>query len=149
MESSEYTPTEYSPATARPKGPIHPGSGRARKLTAPLGGAALLAAKFGAKMKALLILLPLSAALMIWFGVAKIRLRDKLGARAALLGWMEIVMVILFAGLLTWFLYSRTVAPQQDKKVQVVVASRDLPLGTLLRRQDLRMAPHLEREIHA
>ena len=42
----------------------------------------------------------------------------------------------LSAGLLTWFLYTRTVAPQQDKKVQVVVASRDLPLGTLLRKQD-------------
>src|SRR6266436_4463634 len=29
----------------------------------------------------------------------------------------------LSAGLLTWFLYTKTVAPQQDKKVQVVVAA--------------------------
>jgi Zn-dependent protease len=52
------------PAPAGPvpgEGPIHPGSGRRidwRKLTAPLGGAALLLAKFGAKLKALLVLLP-------------------------------------------------------------------------------------------
>jgi len=45
-----------------PDGPIHPGSGRKRfewrRIFAPLGGLALLAAKFGAKLKALLILLP-------------------------------------------------------------------------------------------
>ncbi|MGH2979213.1 MAG: site-2 protease family protein [Solirubrobacterales bacterium] len=44
-----------------PDGPIHPGSGRGfgwRKLLAPLGAAALLAVKFGAKLKALLLLLP-------------------------------------------------------------------------------------------
>jgi Zn-dependent protease len=45
-----------------PEGPIHPGSGRKRfewrKLFAPLGGVALLAAKFAAKLKVLLLLLP-------------------------------------------------------------------------------------------
>jgi Zn-dependent protease len=44
-----------------PDGPIHPGSGRGidwRKLLAPLGALALLAVKFGAKLKALLLLLP-------------------------------------------------------------------------------------------
>jgi Zn-dependent protease len=44
-----------------PDGPIHPGSGRGidwRKLFAPLGALALLAVKFGAKLKALLLLLP-------------------------------------------------------------------------------------------
>src|SRR5688572_17130785 len=44
-----------------PDGPIHPGSGRGfgwRKLFAPLGAAALLLVKFGAKLKALLLLLP-------------------------------------------------------------------------------------------
>ena len=44
-----------------PEGPIHPGSGRGidwRKLFAPLGALALLALKFGAKLKALLLLLP-------------------------------------------------------------------------------------------
>src|SRR6185503_2806579 len=53
----------------------------------------------------------------------------------------------LSAGLLTWFLYARTVAPQIDRKVQVVVASRDLPLGTLLRNGDLRMVSSLERDV--
>jgi Zn-dependent protease len=52
------------PAPAGPvpgEGPIHPGSGRRidwKKLTAPLGAAALLLFKFGAKLKALLLLLP-------------------------------------------------------------------------------------------
>jgi Zn-dependent protease len=44
-----------------PDGPIHPGSGRGfgwRKLFAPLAAAALLAVKFAAKLKALLLLLP-------------------------------------------------------------------------------------------
>ena len=44
-----------------PDGPIHPGSGRGfdwRKLLAPLGALALLVVKFGAKLKALLLLLP-------------------------------------------------------------------------------------------
>src|SRR5262245_61935854 len=51
------------------------------------------------------------------------------------------------AGLLTWFLYRNTVAPQQDKKVQVVVASRDMPLGSLLKRTDLRTVAYLERDV--
>ena len=44
-----------------PEGPIHPGSGRGidwRKLFAPLGAAAVVLVKFGAKLKALLLLLP-------------------------------------------------------------------------------------------
>jgi Zn-dependent protease len=44
-----------------PEGPIHPGSGRGidwRKLLAPLGAVGLVALKFGAKLKALLLLLP-------------------------------------------------------------------------------------------
>ena len=53
----------------------------------------------------------------------------------------------LSAGVLTWFLYSRTVAPQQDKKLQVVVASRDMPVGTLLRKTDLKMVTSLERDV--
>jgi Zn-dependent protease len=53
----------YTPPAERPipEGPIHPGSGRGidwRKLLAPLGALALIALKFGAKLKALLLLLP-------------------------------------------------------------------------------------------
>src|SRR5262245_21059718 len=51
------------------------------------------------------------------------------------------------AGLLTWYLYHKTVAPQQDKKVQVIVAARDMPLGTLLRKSDLKIASYLERDV--
>ncbi len=52
--------------------------------------------------------------------------------------------ILIFAGawvsamLLTWFLYARTVAPQQERQVRVVVATHDLPPGTLLRAGDLR-----------
>jgi Zn-dependent protease len=58
MDSRDQTLDLHQPV---PEGPIHPGSGRgfsARKLLAPLGALALLAAKLGAKLKALLLLLP-------------------------------------------------------------------------------------------
>lgn len=51
------------------------------------------------------------------------------------------------AGLLTWFLYAKTVAPQQERKTQVVVASRDLPLGTLLRKSDLKLVNYPEKDV--
>jgi len=53
--------------------------------------------------------------------------------------------ILIFAGawvsamLLTWFLYARTVAPQQERQVRVVVAAHDLPLGTLLHPADVRL----------
>jgi pilus assembly protein CpaB len=53
--------------------------------------------------------------------------------------------ILVFGGawvsamLLTWFLYARTVAPQQERQVRVVVAAHDLPLGTLLRQSDVRL----------
>jgi Zn-dependent protease len=61
--SLELGPGAYSPPAERPipEGPIHPGAGRGfdwRKLLAPLGAVALLLVKFGAKLKALLFLLP-------------------------------------------------------------------------------------------
>src|SRR5687768_15540106 len=55
-------PTPEGPVAGLPaEGPIHPGSGRGidwKKLAAPIGAAALLVLKFGAKLKALLLLLP-------------------------------------------------------------------------------------------
>jgi Zn-dependent protease len=51
----------YSTPERQVEGPIHPGSGRKiawRKLWAPLAAAGLLLLKFGAKLKALLLLLP-------------------------------------------------------------------------------------------
>jgi Zn-dependent protease len=67
MESREQTlnvgPAGYPAPADRPlpDGPIHPGSGRGfswRRLLAPLGALGLLVLKFGAKLKALLLLLP-------------------------------------------------------------------------------------------
>jgi Zn-dependent protease len=58
MEASGYNQPVERPL---PEGPIHPGSGRGigwRKLFAPLGALALIILKFGAKLKALLFLLP-------------------------------------------------------------------------------------------
>ena len=58
MEASSYQTPAERPV---PEGPIHPGSGRGltwRRLFAPLGAIALLALKFGAKLKVLLLLLP-------------------------------------------------------------------------------------------
>jgi pilus assembly protein CpaB len=42
------------------------------------------------------------------------------------------------AGLLTWFLYARTVAPRQEQLLPVTVAARDMALGTLLGANDLK-----------
>jgi len=58
MEATSYHQPAERPV---PEGPIHPGSGRGidwRKLLAPLGALVLLLVKFGAKLKALLLLLP-------------------------------------------------------------------------------------------
>ncbi len=66
-DSREHTfdlrPAAFEPAADPPvpEGPIHPGSGRGfdwRRLFAPLGAFGLLLAKFGLKLKALLLLLP-------------------------------------------------------------------------------------------
>jgi Zn-dependent protease len=60
MKSGEHTIAQ-APRPV-PEGPIHPGAGRARfnwrRLLAPLGALALVLLKFGAKLKALLLLLP-------------------------------------------------------------------------------------------
>jgi pilus assembly protein CpaB len=51
------------------------------------------------------------------------------------------------AGLLTWFLYAKTVTPQQEKQAAVVVATHDMPPGTLLRASDLKRVNYPERSI--
>ncbi|MGO9261947.1 MAG: Flp pilus assembly protein CpaB [Bryobacteraceae bacterium] len=61
--------------------------------------------------------------------------------------------ILIFGGawvsamLLTWFLYARTVAPQQERHVRVVVATHDLPLGTLLRASDVRLVNYPQHDI--
>lgn len=51
------------------------------------------------------------------------------------------------AGLLTWFLYAKTVAPQQEKLTSIVVATHDMPTGTLLRQTDLKRVNFPEKSI--
>lgn len=48
------------------------------------------------------------------------------------------------ATLLSWFLYANTVAPKTEAQVRVVVAARDMPLGTLLRPTDIKLLAYPE-----
>src|SRR5437773_1613820 len=60
---------------------------------------------------------------------------------------------LLFGGawvsafLLTWFLYAKAVVPQQEKMLKVVVASRDMPIGTLLRPTDVKLVNYPEKDV--
>jgi pilus assembly protein CpaB len=51
------------------------------------------------------------------------------------------------AGLLTWFLYAKTVAPQQEKQAAVLAATHDMPAGTLLRQSDVKRVNYPEHSI--
>ena len=51
------------------------------------------------------------------------------------------------AGLLTWFLYAKTVTPQLEKQASVVVAARDMAVGTLLKAADLKRVNYPEKSI--
>jgi pilus assembly protein CpaB len=51
------------------------------------------------------------------------------------------------AFLLTWFLYAKAVAPQQEKMLRVVVATHDMPIGTLLRTSDIKLVNYPEKDV--
>jgi pilus assembly protein CpaB len=51
------------------------------------------------------------------------------------------------AALLTWFLYARTKAPQQEKTVKVVAITRDLSAGARLARADLKFIALPEKDL--
>src|SRR5215468_10926519 len=51
------------------------------------------------------------------------------------------------AFLLTWFLYAKAVAPQQEAMRKVVVATHDMPVGTLLRTSDIKLVNYPEKDI--
>src|SRR5436305_252832 len=59
---------------------------------------------------------------------------------------------LLFGGawvsafLLTWFLYAKAVAPQTEKMLKVVVATHDMPVGTLLRPTDVKLVNYPEKD---
>ncbi len=62
-------------------------------------------------------------------------------------------IVVLFgaawvsAALLVWFVHARTQAPRQEKKTYVMAAVRDLPVGTLLKKTDLKLVGVPERDV--
>jgi pilus assembly protein CpaB len=49
--------------------------------------------------------------------------------------------------LLTWAFYANAAAPHQEKMMRVVVAARDMPLGTLLKKTDVKTVNYPERDI--
>jgi Flp pilus assembly protein CpaB len=49
--------------------------------------------------------------------------------------------------LLTWFYYANAAAPKQEKTLRVVVASHDMPIGTLLRKSDLKIVNYPEKDV--
>lgn len=53
----------------------------------------------------------------------------------------------LSAGLLSWFVYAKAVAPQQEKMVAVVVAAHPMPIGTLVRAGDVKLVQYPERAV--
>jgi len=53
----------------------------------------------------------------------------------------------LSALLLTWFYYSNAVAPKIEKTLKMVVANRDMPIGTLLKKSDLKLADYPEKNV--
>jgi len=61
--------------------------------------------------------------------------------------------VLIFVGawvsalILTWILYAKTVAPQEEKTAAVVVAARDMGAGTLLRANDVKTVRYPERAV--
>jgi pilus assembly protein CpaB len=51
------------------------------------------------------------------------------------------------AGLLSWFVYANAVAPKAEKQIKVVMAVRDMQLGTKLQTADLKLVSIPERTV--
>jgi len=49
--------------------------------------------------------------------------------------------------LLTWFYYANAVAPKTEKTLRMVVATHDMPMGTLLRKSDLKIVNYPEKDV--
>jgi pilus assembly protein CpaB len=47
-------------------------------------------------------------------------------------------IALLSAAALTWFLYANTVVPKQEKRLVVLAAARDLPVGSMIKKTDVR-----------
>jgi pilus assembly protein CpaB len=55
----------------------------------------------------------------------------------------------VMAGLLSWFLYAETVAPQQERRTAVMAAAHNLAVGQMVRKADLKKVMLLARDIPA
>jgi pilus assembly protein CpaB len=51
------------------------------------------------------------------------------------------------AALLSWFLYAKTTGPKDEKKVQILVAGREMPIGTLLKKTDVKLVALPEKDV--
>ncbi len=60
---------------------------------------------------------------------------------------MLFVVAWISAALLTWFLYAKTQAPKEQKRVSVMAATRDLPIGVMVRKTDLKKVNVLEGDL--
>jgi pilus assembly protein CpaB len=49
--------------------------------------------------------------------------------------------------LLTWVFYAKAAGPQREKMLRVVVAAHDMPLGTLLRKSDVKLINYPEKDV--
>lgn len=56
-------------------------------------------------------------------------------------------MALLGATLLTWFVWAKTQAPKDEKRIHIMAAARDLPVGTLLRNSDLKRVQVAEKDV--
>ncbi len=53
----------------------------------------------------------------------------------------------LSAALLTWFVYAKTTAPKAEKKITIMAAVRDLPVGARVKKTDLKQVSVLEKDL--
>jgi pilus assembly protein CpaB len=53
----------------------------------------------------------------------------------------------LLAGVLSWFLYANTIAPHAEARVPVMAAARDMPVGQIFRKGDVRKILVLQRDL--
>src|SRR5215510_1205352 len=51
------------------------------------------------------------------------------------------------AALLSWFLYAKTTGPKEEKLVRIMVAGREMPIGTLLKKTDLKLISLPEKDV--
>ncbi len=56
-------------------------------------------------------------------------------------------VALLCAVALTWFLYAKTKAPKTEKSVRIMAAVRDMPVGTRLKKTDLKRVTVQERDL--